>query len=159
MSLRTPSNWKEAFELLTKEIERVSKSQHIVIFFDELPWLATRKSGMLQALDYYWNRFWSRHSKLIFVVCGSAASWMLDNLINAKGGLHNRLTKTILLKPYNLKGVQEFLGFRNIHLNLKQVLDLYMVFGGIPYYLKQIEKGKSALQIVNKICFQTDGLL
>ena len=82
-----------------------------------------------------------------------------QNLINAKGGLHNRLTKTILLKPYNLKGVQQFLGYRNIHLNHKQLLDLYMVFGGIPHYLKQVEKGKSALQIINKVCFEADGLL
>src|SRR3990167_6124886 len=159
LQLCIPSNWKDAFELLTKEIERISKSQNIVIFFDELPWLATKRSGMLQALDYYWNRFWSRCFNLTFIVCGSAASWMLDNLINAKGGLHNRLTKTILLKPYNLKGVQQFLAYRNIHLNPKQILDHYMVFGGIPYYLKQIEKGKSALQNINKVCFQTDGLL
>ncbi len=157
--LQVPSTWKEALELLTKVIETTPKSKNIVIFFDELPWLATQKSGMLQALDYQWNSFWNRHPKLIFVVCGSAASWMLDNLINAKGGLHNRLTKAILLKPYNLKGVQQFLAYRKIRLNPKQVLDLYMVFGGIPHYLKQVEKGKSALQIVNKVCFQTDGLL
>ena len=159
LPLQTPSSWKEAFELLTKELEKIPKSQSIVIFFDELPWLATKKSGMLQALDYCWNSFWSRRAQIIFIVCGSAASWMLDNLINAKGGLHNRLTKTMLLKPYNLKGVQQFLASRKIKLNPKQVLDLYMVFGGVPYYLKQVEKGKSALQIVNKTCFQEDGLL
>ncbi len=157
--LRSPSSWKEAFELLTKEIEKSPKSQHTVIFLDELPWLATKKSGMLQAIDYYWNRFWSRYPKLFLIVCGSAASWMLDNLINAKGGLHNRLTKTILLQPYDLKGVQLFLSHRDIHLNRKQILDLYMVFGGIPHYLKQVEKGKSALQIINKVCFRPDGLL
>jgi hypothetical protein len=159
LPLRTPSSWKNAFEILTKEIEKIPKSQNIVFFFDELPWLATSKSGMLQALDYYWNRFWSRHSNLIFVVCGSAASWMLDNLINAKGGLHNRLTKTILLRPYNLKQTEQYLAGRNIHLSPKQILDLYMVFGGIPHYLKQVEKGKSALQTINKVCFQPDGLL
>ena len=159
LPLKTPKNWKAAFELLTTELEKISKSQNVVIFFDELPWLATKRSGMLQAIDYYWNRFWSRYSKLTFIACGSDASWMLDNLINAKGGLHNRLTKTILLKPYNLKGVQQFLASRNIHLNSKQILDLYMVFGGVPYYLKQIEQGKSALQNINKICFQIDGLL
>ncbi|HUD01238.1 MAG TPA: ATP-binding protein [Rhabdochlamydiaceae bacterium] len=157
LPLRPPATWKEAFELLTKEIDK--SSQPVVLFFDELPWLATPKSGMLQALDYYWNRFWNQHPKLILVVCGSAASWMLDNLINAKGGLHNRLTKTILLKPYSLKEAQQFLSYRNIHLKPKQLLDLYMVFGGIPYYLRYVEKGKSSLQTVNKICFQREGLL
>ncbi len=159
LPLRPPSSWKEGFELLTQEIEKLSKSKNIVIFFDELPWLAKKKSGMLQALDYYWNRFWTRRFKLILVVCGSAASWMLDHLINAKGGLHNRLTKAILLRPYSLRGAKQFLERRKIKLNSKQLLDLYMTFGGIPYYLKQVEKGKSALQIINKVCFQKEGLL
>ena len=157
LPLRCPSTWKKAFEMLTEEIEK--SSQPTILFFDELPWLATPKSRMLQALDYYWNRYWSHQSKLILVVCGSAASWMLDHLINAKGGLHNRLTKTILLKPYNLKEAQQFLAHRNIRLSPKQLLDVYMILGGIPYYLRQIERGKSALQIINKVCFQTEGLL
>ncbi len=157
--LKTPTKWKKAFELLTKQIDQIPLSQHIILFFDELPWLATSKSKMLQALDYYWNRFWSQREKLLLIVCGSAASWMLDNLINAKGGLHNRLTKTIHLRPYSLKDTRQFLAKRGIHLQPKQVLDLYMVFGGIPHYLKQVEKGKSALQIVNKTCFQKEGLL
>lgn len=159
LSLLTPSHWKDAFELLTKEIQKIPQSKKIVLFFDELPWLAGKKSGILQALDYYWNSFWSKQRNLILIVCGSAASWMLENLINAKGGLHNRLTKTILLKPYPLHGVKIFLQSRNIVLTEKQVLDLFMVFGGIPYYLKQIEKGKSATQIINRVCFQSDGLL
>ena len=84
---------------------------------------------------------------------------MLEHLINAKGGLYNRITRTILLKPYNLKGVHQFLEYRGIYLSHKQVLDLYMVFGGIPHYLKQITKGKSAAQIINRVCFQKEGLL
>ncbi len=159
MALRRPKSWKEAFDLLTNQIEKVPISKKIVIFFDELTWIAANKSGMLQSLDYYWNRYWSKHSNLILVVCGSAASWMLEKLINAKGGLYNRLTKTILLKPYSLKETKDFLEQRGVNLSLKQVLDLYMVFGGIPHYLKQIEKGKSATQVINRVCFQSDGLL
>ena len=118
-----------------------------------------RKNQECYKRSIIWNRFWSQFPNIIVVVCGSAASWMLDNLINAKGGLHNRLTKRILLKPYNLRETQQFLANRNIRLNPKQTTDLYMIFGGIPYYLRQVEKGKSARQIINKICFQKDGLL
>lgn len=157
--LKTPKSWKEAFQLLTEQIEKSPKSQKIIIFFDELPWLAGKKSQMLQALDYYWNSYWNKHPNLIFIVCGSAASWMLENLINAKGGLYNRLTKAVLLRPYTISGVKDFLSHRGIHLTTKQVLDLYMVFGGIPHYLKQVENGKSAAQIINRVCFQSDGLL
>ena len=31
--------------------------------------------------------------------------------------------------------------------------------GGIPHYLKEIEKGKSAIQNINDICFSEEGLL
>ncbi|NGX48265.1 MAG: hypothetical protein K1000chlam3_01656 [Chlamydiae bacterium] len=157
--LRIPKSWQEAFELLTEQINIHLKSKKIIIFLDEFPWLATRKSGLIQALDYFWNRFWSSYSNVILIVCGSAASWILEHLINAKGGLHNRLTRRILLEPFSLKETQKFLFSRKIRLNQKQIVDLYMCMGGVPYYLKEIESGKSATQIIDKLCFQKGGLL
>ena len=159
LPLRIPSNWKKAFSLLNDQIEATDKSKKIILFLDELPWLASKRSNLLQVLDYFWNAYWSKKSNFILIACGSAASWMLDNLINAKGGLYNRLTKVISLRPFNLNGVQKFLKSRGIILNFQQILDIYMVFGGIPHYLKQINKGQSASQIINKVCFQKDGLL
>ena len=96
---------------------------------------------------------------MIVIACGSAASWMIDKLINAKGGLYNRLTKIILLRPYNLKETLVFLRSKGITLSQHQVLDLYMAFGGIPHYLKQARKGKSVTQIIDESCFQGPGLL
>lgn len=113
----------------------------------------------MQALDYYWNTEWSRQQNLIVIACGSAASWMLDNLINAKGGLHNRLIKIIHLKPFNLMQTKNFLNSRNINYYFFQVLDLYMAIGGIPHYLKQIERGKSVVQNIDSLCFNKEGIL
>ncbi len=157
--LKRPNTWREAFELLTKEIEGLPKSQKIILFLDELPWLATKKSKLLQNLDYFWNSRWSQLPNMKLIVCGSAASWILENLIHAKGGLHNRITKTILLEPFSLLESKLYLKKRGIHLNDKQLLDIYMVMGGVPHYLKQIQKGKSATQNVNELCFHKDGLL
>ncbi len=157
--LRTPLNWGEAFKLFTKELERIPKSQKIVLFFDELPWMATKKSGLLQSIDYYWNLHWSKFPNFILIACGSAASWMLEKLIYAKGGLHKRVTRKILLEPYHLKETQEFLQSRSIQLSQKQVLDIYMAMGGIPFYLRAISKGMSAAQNIDAICFQKNGLL
>jgi uncharacterized protein len=153
-----PKNWHEALTLLTKEIEK-EPSKKTIIFFDELPWLASRRSGFIQQLDHFWNSRWSKWKNVVLVVCGSAASWMLEKLIYAKGGLHNRLTQTIHLLPFTLQETKNYLENRGIRLNHEQVLEIYMVMGGVPYYLNALRKGYSAAQNINETCFTSDGLL
>jgi len=156
---QSPKNWKEAFNLFTQELSRLPPDQTVVAFFDELPWMATKKSLLMQQIDYFWNSVWSTMPRFKFIVCGSAASWMLEKLINAKGGLYNRITKTILLKPFNLNETEKFLHNRGVKLNKSQILELYMVMGGIPHYLKNVEPGKSSTQNINQLCFTQDGIL
>ncbi|MES2199677.1 MAG: ATP-binding protein [Chlamydiota bacterium] len=157
--IAAPKSWKAAFNLLTQEIKKVPSSKKIIIFFDELPWIAARKSEFLQNLDYFWNTNWRLLPNFKLIVCGSAASWMINNLINAKGGLHNRLTKSILLEPFNLSETGDFLESRKIKLPQKQVLDLYMVMGGVPYYLEQLDPSQSITKNINQLFFKKDGLL
>ena len=158
--LATPTSWRQALELLTNKIKEIPKNKKIILFFDELPWLVTRKSKLLQELDYIWNTQWSRMGNVKLIVCGSAASWILDNLINAKGGLHNRITESIRLNPLTLAETKKYLEvIMKIKLNLKQILDLYMVMGGIPFYLNKLNKNKSITQNINQLCFSRDGLL
>lgn len=151
--LKNFDNWLEALEQLTSAIDGMSKNESIVIFFDELPWLATQKSGLMQAVDHYWNTKWSKRKKLLFIVCGSAASWMIDKLIHAKGGLHNRIDETILLQPFNLNETGEFLKAHGIKKDFIHILRLYLTFGGVAHYLKQINKNESAVQNINRLCF------
>lgn len=159
LSLALPRSWIEAFELLTNEIEKSEKSKQIVIFFDELPWLASRKSGFMGTLDHFWNTKWRKYVNLKLIVCGSAASWMLSNLINAKGGLYNRITNSILLEPFTLSETKEFLTYKDIIIPNNQILDIYMVMGGIPFYLNLLDRNKSIIQNINDLCFRKDGLL
>ena len=158
-SLTPPDSWREAFQHLTTEIKRIPAHKTVVVFLDELPWLASPKSKFLQNLDYFWNNEWSRLHNFRLIVCGSAASWMMNNLINAKGGLHNRITKTLLLKPFDLSETKTYLNRKKIKATDKDILDLYMVMGGIPYYLNQLDPSKSVAQNINALCFKIDGLL
>lgn len=157
--LLTFPNWNYSFELLTAEIKRLPKNKTITLFFDELPWLASPRSGFLQQLDYFWNREWSQIKNLKVVLCGSAASWMIEKLIRAKGGLHNRLTRVLKLNPLTLGETHEYLSAKKVHLNFKQTLELYMAFGGVPFYLNQARRGLSATQIINQVCFRKEGRL
>lgn len=155
----TPKNWGSAFQLLTDAANTHSKKKRIILFFDELPWLATPKSMLLQELDYYWNQHWSNDARIKLIVCGSNASWIIHKIINNKGGLHNRITQKIALEPFTLSETNEFLINQKITLKKQQLLMVYMVTGGIPYYLSYIEKGLSAAQIIEKIAFTKKSFL
>lgn len=159
LNVQPPENWKEAFKNLTMLIKKMDKNKKVVLFFDELPWMVTPRSQFMQHLDYIWNTEWSDLGNLKLIVCGSAASWMLEHFIYTKGGLHNRITGRICLKPFNLKETRQYLNYRGLTLNHQQVLELYMVMGGIPHYLKSVSKGLSAMQNINDICFTKEGLL
>ncbi len=159
LPIAPPKTWKAAFTLLTNEIIKLSKTKKVVVFLDELPRIASPKSAFLQNLDYFWNSRWNKLSNFKLIVCGSAASWILNNLINAKGGLHNRITRTILLQPFNLFETQEFLQSKKIKLPEKQIVDLYMTLGGVPYYLEQLDPSESLDQNINRLCFTKEGLL
>lgn len=153
-----PDNWLLAFNQLIDHLEK-SKDKKKVIFFDELPWLDTTKSGFLRALEHFWNSWASGRNDIILIVCGSAASWMIHKLINNKGGLHNRVTKRIKIVPFTLKECEEFLRARNNSLDRYQIIQLYMVMGGIPFYWDAVTKGRSASQNIEDICFSENGLL
>lgn len=152
-------NWLDAFSVLNKSIENISDKQSIVLFFDEFPWMATKRSKLLQALEYYWNRYWSHDKRIKLIVCGSSASWIIEKIINSKGGLYNRATQSMRLDPFSLLETREYLASLGVRLNHKQVLDLYMTLGGIPHYLAHIKQGRSSHQNIDEICFQKNGPL
>jgi AAA+ ATPase superfamily predicted ATPase len=157
---KKPKNWFEAFGMLQKYLEqKKTKNKKQVIFFDEFPWLNTHKSRFLSAFEHFWNSWASRQNNLIVVICGSAASWMIQKVIRNKGGLHNRVTRRMRLIPFNLSETEEYLKSKRIKLDRYQIIQLYMVMGGIPHYLKEIKVGQSFIQIIDNICFDKDGLL
>ena len=156
--LAVPKTWELAFELLHKQIIKFPQ-QKIVIFLDELPWLATKKSGLLDIIDYYWNRHWSAMNNIILIACGSSASWLINKIIYNTGGLHNRITCQIKLDPFDLCETKEYLLSRNIKLNHKNITNIYLALGGIPYYLKYLEPGITAAQNIQQLLFDKNAPL
>ena len=153
------TDWLDAFYQLTECLDKtMDESEKTVVFLDELPWLATRKSGFLDGLSFFWNS-WAVKKNIVVVICGSAASWMIENVVNNKGGLYNRITRRIYLMPFNLYETDAFLRSKHIVLDHYQVAQIYMTIGGIPHYLKEIEAGKSAVQNIEQICFSNTGVL
>ncbi len=157
--LKAASSWKDAFRRLTTVIENKTKRTKVVLFFDELPWMATDKSGCLEALDYFWNKYWVNIPNLKLIICGSSASWIIKKIINDTGGLHNRVTRKIIMRPFSLFETREFCKFLGFKFTNEQIVELYMALGGIPFYFNNVKKNLSAAENINNLCFRPDGLL
>ena len=151
-------NWLEAFHKL-KDLIKQSDKERKVIFIDELSWMDTAKSDLLMALENFWNGFASARKDIILVVCSSATSWIINKVLHNKGGLYNRLTDNIHLDSFSLHECEEYLNSKGILLDRKQILEYYMIFGGVPFYWSFVEKGLSVSQNVDKILFARDAML
>ena len=155
-----PKNWSTAFAYLADYLRQIKRrKKKLVVFIDELPWLDIPKSGFVAALEYFWNRHVSGMKNVLLIVCGSAASWLQKKIIQARGGLYNRVTARIKLKPFTLHETQLFCKSKKLKLTKYQIVQIYMVMGGIPFYLNELKRGKSAIQLIDEICFTSTGLL
>jgi uncharacterized protein len=151
ISFATPKNWMQAFAQLKELIGKPTKKKR-VLFFDEFPWLASGSSEFIKAFDHFWNS-WAVDQQLVVVICGSSATWMITHVINNKGGLHNRITQKIHLQPFTLLQVEQYFMARGITLPRQSIAQIYMALGGIPFYLKEVDKGQTAVEAINNICF------
>ena len=152
------SDWFDAFNGLRELLEKSSKKRKVV-FIDEMPWFDTKKSRFVPALEHFWNGWASAQNNIMLIVCGSSASWIAKKLFRNRGGLHNRITRRILLQPFTLAECHKYsecMGFPTDDLNL---LETYMTFGGIPYYMSLMSKNLSLAQNVNRLCFSPGGEL
>lgn len=155
----TPKDWFSAFQLLIDHLESITDQRKKVVFLDELPWLDTARSDFMMALEHFWNSWATNRKDILLITCGSAASWMINELINNHGGLHNRVTERLKIYPFNLQETELMLKANNNVLDRYQILQLYMVMGGIPYYLDRISPEKSAAQNIEELCFRKGALL
>lgn len=153
-----PKDWYETFDLL-KMVIKQSRQRRKVVFLDELPWMDTQKSEFLKAIDLFWNSWGCMQQNLLFIVCGSAASWMVKNIIRDKGGLHNRLTCHLHLNPFTLAETKTYLHSQGIRWSEEMIAECYMIMGGIPYYLHLLDRSMGLAQNVDRLFFSQNALL
>ena len=151
-SKRRIKSWSDAFFALENGLERLPAGKKVV-FLDELPWMDTAKSNFVPALDHFWNGWCSFRKDIVLVVCGSATSWIVGKILKDHGGLHNRLTDQIHLQPFTLLECERMAHANGLPLSRQQVLEGYMVLGGIPFYWEKLERSQSMDQNVDRLFF------
>mgnify|MGYP002624478093 CR=1 FL=1 len=152
-----PKDWMTAFVMLKNALKEVAKNdERCIIFIDELPALDAENSNVAGAVGYFWNSWASLQDNVVLIICGSATSWMIANVIDSKGGLHDRLTEEMAIHPFALREVEEYLNEHQFVWNRQMALQAYMVFGGIPYYLSLLDSGESLVQNIDRLFFSRD---
>ena len=159
-SSSVPSSWNEAFDAL-KEVIKESTDKKKVIFIDELSWMDTGHGGLIPALENFWNGWVTarREKDVILIVCASATYWIMDKVVNSRGGLHNRLTGQIHLMPFTLGECRDYLESRKIRFSLHQILQCYMILGGVPFYWSLLQKNMSLAGNIDYLFFSDDAML
>ena len=158
-----PKNWFEAFSRLEKILNSEDATCSIhgkrIVFFDEFPWFATPKSDFLMAFGEFWNRCGTAGNNFMFIICGSATSWIIGNILENTGSLYDRVTCQIFLKPFSLKETELFMNDRGFGWSRKQIAECQMVFGGLPYFLDLLNPNESLVWNIDYLCFNQHALL
>jgi len=153
-----PESWFDAFVLLQKYIESKGRRKK-VIYIDEFPWFCGQRSDFLPVFEHFWNNFCAKRFDLVVIVCGSAASFMVNQIVNNQDGLHGRISTTIRLMPFNLQETKAYFKYKKINWDLYDIVKCYMILGGIPHYLNQLDKKYTLPQNIDKLCFEKGGQL
>ena len=153
-----PKSWLEAFRLLEKLLEQKDNGEKLVVFIDEMPWMDTARSRFIPAFEHFWNGWAAKRDNILLIVCGSATSWIEDNILNSKGGLYNRLHREIKLRPFTLAESEEYFRSKGIAMSRYDVAQTYMVLGGIPHYLSVSARRRisTAFSLKKRRCWKTN---
>ena len=157
----TPSlgSWEEAFEELKALIKLKPANERKVVFFDEMPWIDTPRSSFVDALEYFWNSWAAQRHDILFIACGSATSWMVNKLVKNQGGMHNRITAQVYLRPFNLGECEEYLHEQGCLWDRYTILQCYMALGGVPFYLSLLNSRESLAQNLDRLFFQKNAAM
>lgn len=153
-------SWMKLFGKLQEALQaRVDAGLTTIIFLDEIPCFDTQRAAFVPALDHFWNTWASHYANVKLIVCGSATSWIVKNIIDSHGGLHDRLTFEIHLHPFSLTETERYLLSNGIKWTRTMITQAYMVFGGIPYYYSLVQPNESLAQALDRLYSKQTGIL
>ena len=153
-----PRSWFDAFEALGNLLAQ-SNAKKKVVFLDELPWMDTPRSNFVSALEHFWNGWASARKDILLIICGSATSWIISKVLKNHGGLHNRVTLRLPIRPFTLRECKEYATEKGLRFSERDIAECYMVMGGIPFYWSRLQRGLSLAQNIDGLFFNPEGEL
>ena len=147
-------DWNEHFTFLGNQ----SKDQELVIVLDEISWMGSEDPDFLGFLKNAWDDFFSQNPRLVLILCGSVSSWIEENILSSTGFV-GRISVDMVLDELPIEECQEFWGAKKDRISSHEKFKVLAITGGIPKYLEEILPEQSAEANIQRLCFQSTGLL
>ncbi len=152
---RRMDDWLDAFHRLDLAID---DSKRTVVVLDEISWMGGYNPLFPSILRKAWERYFHRHDKLIFVICGSVSAWIKENLLDSTG-FAGRFSRDYVLPELSLDECVQFWGSAAGRVSPREIIDVLSVTGGVPRYLEEVDPGLDASENIRRMCFLQSGQL
>ena len=150
-----PQNWLSAFVRLERELKDKGRT---VVLLDEVSWMAYGAPTFAGTLKIAWDNYFKKHPKLVLVVCGSVSTWIKENIIE-EGSFYGRRSLDIVVPELPLSECVKFWGRAAERIDIREIIDMLSVTGGVPRYLEEIDPGVSANENIRRLCFRPKAIL
>lgn len=150
-----PSNWLNAFIRLDSVI---SDDRRTVVLLDEISWMAHYDATFSGTLKTAWDNYFKKHRHLVFVICGSVSAWIRENIIS-DGAFYGRRSLDIVVPELPLSECVKFWGKAARRLDVREIIDVLSVTGGVPRYLEEIAPLTTANENIRMLGFRALSIL
>jgi AAA+ ATPase superfamily predicted ATPase len=150
-----PDNWLKALIRLDRESD---ERERTVVLLDEVSWLGHYDETFADLVKIAWDDYWSRHDRLIVVVCGSVSGWIKENFVE-NGAFFGRRSLDIVVRELPLKECVKFWGRAASRVETREIVDVLSLTGDVPRYLKELDPGASASENIARLAFRPNSIL
>jgi uncharacterized protein len=147
-----PATYHDWSDALWAAGERVQTGK-VLLFFDEISWMGSKDPTFLGKIKNLWDQQLSKNDELAFVVCGSASSWIEENLLGSTGFV-GRISYTLTLDQLPLVDCNRFWPD---DISAYEKLKLLSITGGVPRYLQELDPKLPAEDNIRRLCFTRGG--
>jgi len=152
------SSWDEALTLVDRCLEpfcQRHECKKAILIFDEFQWMCNGSPELLSDLQRFWDKRWKGAGNVFLILCGSAISFMLGEVLSRKSPLFGRRTRSLELRPFPMPEAGEFLAGKGRF----EAVETYLAAGGIPKYLEILGERQSLRRLLSKEAFSPTGFL
>jgi len=146
-------NWDECFRAVLRAITPGAKTVPLLCIFDEIQWLSKKGSGFCGLLKEHWSE-WKKRSAVKLILSGSSNGFFHRYADGENAVLRGlRTHATIWVRPFTLREVKTyyFPGW-----SPEEICLVYMMIGGVPYYLENVRSRENFMRAVNGSFFTRD---